>query len=164
MWHYLVSTRTNIYLYTKELTMSDLHTVDCDAEPFVPNDLKVEEHKEGGQLQLDPSKVKLHLSSNQMVGRVIEGNKLRKELESEPVLNANVLDYLFTHQELIPEDWKCDAKGNTRYIFFWGTIYRDSRGDLFIRCLYWDGGAWHQRSYRLGRDWDGRSPATVLAS
>jgi len=148
--------------------MSDLATryiVDCDAEPSVPDGLKVKKHKKDGQLQLDLSKVKLHLSSYQQNGRVIEGNKLRKELESEPVLNANVLDDLFAHQELIPEDWKYDTKSNTRrHIFFWGTIYRDSSGDLYVRFLCWSDGAWHWSYCWLNSNWCGFDPATVLAS
>lgn len=135
------------------------YIIDCDANPFLPQGWHgVEEHKKGGQLKLDVSKIKLHLSPNQVNGKVIEGNKLRKELASEPVLNANVLDYFLAHPELIPEEWK----GN--YIFFWGTIYRNSFGDLYVRCLYWDGGAWLWGDYWLGLDWSGISPAALLAS
>jgi hypothetical protein len=139
------------------------HIVDCDAKPFLQNGWKVEEHKKGGQLMLDMSKVRLHLSPNQMDGKRIEGNKLRKELASESVLNANVLDYLLAHPDLIPEDWKKDERGNTRYIFFWGTIYRTG-GSLYVRYLYWDGGAWIWDNDWLGSDWRGRRPSAVLAS
>ncbi len=140
--------------------------IDCDTNPFVPKDWEVEEHKKGGKLVLDLSKVRLHLSPNQQDDKVIEGNKLRKELASEPVLNANVLDYLLAHPELIPEEWKKDECGNNRYIFFWGTIYHSDDGDLFVRCLSWYGGAWKWRwdSYWLDDDWSGRDPAAVLAS
>lgn len=137
------------------------HVVNCDAKPFLPQGWKVEEHKKGGQLKLDLSKVRLHLSPNQMDGKAIEGNKLRKELASEPVLNANVLDYLLAHPDLIPEDWKRDEKGNTRYIFFWGTIYRRSHGSLSFRYLYFYGGAWDWGNYWLDDDWVGNFPAAV---
>lgn len=59
-----------------------------------------------------------------------------KELEDQPVLNANVLDFLREHPELIPDEWK------GKFTFFWGTIYRHRDGDLYVRCLYWDGGRW----------------------
>jgi len=140
------------------------HVVDCDAKPFVPNGWKVEEHKKGGQLTLDMSKVRLHLSPNQMDGKRIEGNKLRKELATEPVLNVNVLDYLLAHPDLIPEDWKKDERGNTRYIFFWGTMYRYSSGHLFVRFLCWGGGAWYWNHGWLDDDWFGNCPSAVLAS
>jgi hypothetical protein len=139
------------------------HIVDCDAKPFLQNGWKVEEHKKGGQLMLDMSKVRLHLSPNQMDGKRIEGNKLRKELASESVLNANVLDYLLAHPDLIPEDWKKDERGNTRYIFFWGTIYRTG-GGLGVRCLSWHDGAWDWGNGWLDGDWGGGDPSAVLAS
>ena len=56
------------------------HVIDCDANPFVPDGWKVEEHQKGGQLVWDASKVQLYLSDGQKNGKVIEGNKLRKEL------------------------------------------------------------------------------------
>ncbi|MEK7079796.1 MAG: hypothetical protein AAB901_00720, partial [Patescibacteria group bacterium] len=33
------------------------HVIDLDADPFVPDGWKVEEHKQGGQLTFDPSQV-----------------------------------------------------------------------------------------------------------
>ncbi len=141
------------------------HVVDCDTKPFLPQGWKVEEHKKGGQLSLDMSKIRLHLSPNQMNSKYIEGNRLHKELASQQVLNANVLDYLLAHPELIPEDWKRDADGNTRYIFFWGTVYhRYSGDDLCVRYLYWDDGAWDWYFCWLVSDFRGYNPAAVLAS
>lgn len=129
------------------------HIIDCDADPFVPEGWKVESHKKGGSFEWDQTKVKLHLSPNQQNGKIIEGNKLRKELESEPVLNANVLDYLLAHPELIPEEWKGKA------IFFWGTIYRGSGGNLYVRYLRWDGSQWSWHSDWLDDAWGDYSPA-----
>src|SRR3989338_6301008 len=41
------------------------HVIDCDADPFLPQGWKgVEYHKKGGQLKLDLSQVRLHLSPN----------------------------------------------------------------------------------------------------
>ena len=74
-----------------------------------------------------------------------------------PVLNANVLDYLLAHRELIPEEWKGNA------IFFWGPIYRLSGGDLCVRCLYWDDDAWHWGYCWLDDGWGGYYPAAVCA-
>ena len=146
------------------------HVVDCDAKPFLPNGWEVEEHKKGGQLTLDMSKVKLHLSPNQMDGKRIEGNKLRKELANEPVLNVNVLDYLLAHPDLIPEDWKRNEKEDVLRIFFWGTIHRNPNGDICVACLLWgwdfDRGiaGWVCRYRRLCDMWCGDDLAAVLAS
>jgi hypothetical protein len=81
-----------------------------------------------------------------------------------PVMNANVLDFLLANPDLIPEEWKKDEHGNTRYIFFWGTVYRDRGGDLYVRYLCWGGDRWGWGSRWLGSGWDGDSPAAVLAS
>lgn len=133
--------------------------IDCYADPFLPSGWKgVEYHKKGGQLTLDLSKVHLHLSPNQMNSKYLEGNKLRKELASEPVLNANVLDYLLAHPELIPEEWR------GKCVFFWGTIYRDSYGRLCVRSLYWGGGSWSWDYFWLGSSFSGDRPVAVLAS
>lgn len=141
------------------------HIIDCDADPFVPSGWTVESHKKGGQFAFNPAKIRFHLSSNQQGGKYTRGNELRKELANEPVLNANVLDYLLKNPHLIPDEWKKDASGNTRYIFFWGTIYRrSSSGDLCVRCLYFRDGRWRWRCSWLGRVWYGFGPAAVLAS
>ena len=112
------------------------HIIDLAAGPFMPEGWKGEEHQKGGQWEWDSTKVKLHLSDGQKDGRYIAGNKLREELKSQPVMNANILDYLLAHPELIPEEWKDKA------VFFWGTIYRRADGDLCVRYLCWSGGGW----------------------
>lgn len=141
------------------------YVINCDVDPFVSNGWKAESHTKGGQFAFDPAKIKFYLSPNQLDGKRIEGNKLRKELANEPVLNANVLDYLLKNSHLIPEDWKKDERGNTRYIFFWGTIYRYSYGFLFVRCLcWWHDGSWRWDLHWLDYDWIDYHPAAVLAS
>ena len=130
------------------------HVIDCDSTPFLPSGWKgVEEHKKGGQLEWDPTKVYLHLSPNQKDGKSIVGHELRKELTNEPVLNANVLDYLLAHQDLIPESWK------GKYVFFWDTIYRDSDDFLYVRSLYWSVGRWRWSSRWLDDAFCGSYPA-----
>jgi hypothetical protein len=152
------------------------HIIDFEAAPFVPDGWKVESHRKtypgtvvltrvGDDLFLPAGmKVEFFLSPNQAEGKSIKGDKLRKELEGKPVLTACVLDYLREHPELIPESWKTDEKGRTRYIFFWGTIYRNSDGDLCVRSLYWRDGQWDWSDNWLDNGWDVRNPAAVLAS
>ncbi|MDQ3014701.1 MAG: hypothetical protein M3Q73_02470 [bacterium] len=155
-----------------EMTVLD-HVVNGNADPFVPDGWKVEEHKKHGDMKItregeglfiNGKKIDFYLSEGQQNGKYIKGDKLRKELDALPVLNANVLDYLCKHPELIPESWKNDASGNTRYIFFWGTVYRRSAGDLCVRCLGWVDGAWYWSDLWLGRGWGGDDPSAVLAS
>lgn len=138
-------------------TVVTSHIIDCDADPYVRDGWKVEEHQKGGQFKFDASQINLYLSAAQKKGS-IEGNRLRKELADKPALNANVLDYLLANPHLIPEDWK------GKYVFFWGTVYRRRGGDLCVRCLFWNDGGWRWSRGWLGRGWDGFNPAAVRAS
>jgi hypothetical protein len=88
--------------------------IDLDADPVVPNCRNVEEHQ----------------------GSWIEGTKLREELRAYNPSNANLLDYLLKHPHLIPEEW------SSKYVFFWGTLYRNSVGNLYVRCLCWGRNRW----------------------
>ncbi len=141
------------------------HEINTDATPTMPfPEASVEFHKKKGMMTFDPSKIKFHLSPNQKGGSTIQGHKLRKELEKENVLNACVLDYLVANPHLILEDWKKDAQGNTRFIYFWGTIYRNTDDRLYVRSLFCAGGKWLAGYNWLDFDWNGDSPAAVSAS
>lgn len=133
--------------------------IDTDKSPSLPFlAATIESHKKMGKIAWKKDGMSLYLSEKQRNGNYIHGNDLRKELESQPVLNATVLDYLIEHPELYPEDWK------DKYIHFWGTIFRNSGGRLCVRCGYWNEGR-VVSSYRwLGRGWLGLYPAASLAS
>ena len=139
-----------------EVVIKD-HVIDCDANPFTPDGWKVEEHQKGGQFKMDVSRVELWLADGQKKG-YIEGNKLRKEIAKKTPFNANVLDYLLAHPELIPEEWK------GKYVFFWGTIYRDSDGNLYVRYLYWHDDRWYWNNNSLYNVWHDDNPAALRAS
>ena len=121
------------------------HLIDCNADPFIPCSWELESHKKGGMFEFNKEKFFLYLTKKQKK-RSIEGNELRKELLGKPVMNANVLDYLLAHPKLIPEEWE------SKYIFFWGTIYRNSNGLLYVRYLRWDGSQWGWRCHWLDDD------------
>ncbi len=160
---------------TRVITLNETTiAVNLAATPKLPFDgAKVEQHtgegwviieKRADGLYINGRKVTLHLSKRQMGGKAIGGHDLREELTGKPVLNANILDALYENPHLIPEDWKTDADGNIRYIFFWGTIYRSSGDDLYVRYLCFRDGVWDRRCGWLGDDWGGYSPAAVSAS
>ena len=139
------------------------YIIDCDALPYIPDGWEVRQEDQllntvKGQLEWDPTKIAFYLSDGQKDGKVIKGEKLRKELGNQPILNANVLDYLFAHPDLIPEEWKDKA------VFFWGTTYRGSGGSLVVRYLRWRGSRWRWSCHWLGGDWCGSDPAVVRAS
>lgn len=137
--------------------MNEKIVINCDADPFVPDGWKVEEHRKGGMFEWNPDNVRLYFSNKQKNGSCIGGHDLRKELADQPVLNANVLDYLLA-EHLIPDEWK------GKYIFFWGTIYRDSDGNLYVRYLYCCGFRWSWEYCRLSNNWSDGYPAAVRIS
>lgn len=146
------------------------HTIDLSTDPFIPKGWKgVEEHRrgkvvkierKGDNLYLNGEKIDFYLSEKQRKGSYSIGTDLRKELANQSILNANVLDYLLKpeNQHLIPEEWK------GKYIFFWGTIYRDANLNLYFRCLYWHGDGWDWFCFWLGYNFRGCHPAAVSAS
>ena len=158
----------NVHRGTHKIVANEC-VVNCDTAPFVPGNWSVETHPIGigfvtlekradGQLYIDGKKVILYLSKKQMNGKVIVGNDLREELSGKKILNANILDYLLAHPELIPEEWK------VKPIFFWGTIYRLLIGDLSVRYLCWRGAEWGWGNYWLGHGFGAGDPAACLAS
>lgn len=131
------------------------HIIDSNKLPSIPYDgWTIESHEKMGKI--DVTKLALHLAPQQESGW-INGLELNKSLKGKG-LNATVLDYLLEHPDLIPEDWK------EKYVYFHGTVYRDSGGDLCVRYLYFIGGHWQAGSDWLGYDWDVRNPAVVSAS
>ncbi len=115
------------------------HFIDTDAAPFERPGFKVEKHIGRGLWQYKLASIELFRSEKQK-RNYQEGNKLKEVIEalkSRKALNANVLDYLLAHPELIPESWKGKA------VFFWGTIYRYSNGNLCVRYLYWSDSRWY---------------------
>ena len=104
----------------------------------------------------DPKKLQLHLEPEQK-DTYIKGEVLAERMKDKG-LSANVLDYLLEHPKLIPEEWK------NKYIYFWGTVYRSSVGNLFVRFLDWFGGRWDWNCRWLDDGWGSGGPAAVLAS
>lgn len=141
------------------------HIIDCDAIPSIPDgwsilpdDEQLPNRVRGAFIwNKESQKDALHLDKGQKNGKWIEGNKLRKALAKQSVLNANVLDYLLANPHLIPEEWKGKA------IFFWGTIYRGRDGRLCVRCLVWGGDGWGWGAHWLDGGWGDGAPAAVSA-
>lgn len=136
--------------------------IDTDLTPKPPfNGAQIEYHKKTGKIILDFSKLYFYLSDKQKNDSSVGGHKLRKELKGKNVMNAWVLDFLLANPHLIPESWKKDENGKTRFIYFWGTIFRDSYGDLYVSCLYFHGGIWQTDYDYLDNGWNGCNPALL---
>jgi hypothetical protein len=118
------------------------HVVDFDKHLNVPSgfgllpDWEQLPHRIKGVMEYNPAKVALYLDKvQQQPFGLIHGHELRKKLESVPVYGDQLLDLYFANQYLIPEGW-----GDV--LFFWGTIYRDAKGNLYVRYLYRSNGQW----------------------
>lgn len=144
------------------------HLINCAADPFVPKGWTLIYHSRAlGQWQFDPGKIELFCTKGQYkakrLNKPVRYDKLSKELNKKVTLDANVLDYLLENQELIPENWRCDHRGDYRRIFFWGTAYRDGYGNCRVRCLSWYGCGWALGDRpRMDIGWGGADPAAVL--
>lgn len=140
---------------TKLVNQEELnHLIDCDADPLVPRDWKVHFHRRRGMLGWNPQKIKLFFAPEQTGSSTIEGLELFKRLRTERVLNANVLDYLLQHRELIPEEWKDYT------VYFWGTVYIRC-GELVVRCLFWNGFNWLEDFDTLDLSWNDEEPTVI---
>ena len=138
--------------------------IDCDSNPFCPDGWKVKQHIKNGQVKWNPNEFKFHLSLNQLDSKTIQGYDLLRELEKKPVLNTNVLFYhLLKKPHLIPEEWGKDEQGETLCIPFWGTIYENSVGDLYVCYLYRKGDIWDWHYKWLGFFFGSDSPALISA-
>ncbi len=116
-------------------------TIDCDADPFIPNDWndwKAGKHIKGGMLKSDSPMIFLYISPHQKASGHSHGYTLLKGFMDEPAfltLNANVLDHWFKHPGQIPKGiYKALQLGNK--IVFWGTIYVMGDGSSVVRYLY----------------------------
>lgn len=77
-------------------------------------------------------------------------------------LDAKVFQTLWENRHLIPQCWKEKTNYQTTYIFFDGTVLRNSSGYRFVLYLYWGGAAWHRGLHRLDRGWYVYDPSAVL--
>ncbi len=115
------------------------HVVDCTAAATLPEDIggEVTYHDTSlGQLELDPCSIELlgdEQHPRQGCLSTTDTVKRLHNLKTKVVLNANVLDYLLDHPELIPEEWK------GKDVAFWGTLYFYPNLDWsYVRVLLWD--------------------------
>ncbi len=111
-----------------------------DPARFAPrNRLRVVEHKSMGFLPFNLDRVRLCLTEEQ-----VSGHKLLECLEDRPVLNANYLDAWKAligdsdketrdMESLFPTRFRHGSHGWCLYTFFWGTVYENNKGLLFVR-------------------------------
>lgn len=146
--------------------------VNCDVLATIPSDLSLSlkgpgaEHRKMGMVEIENRHdvlyangraVVCHLSMNQSHA-MIDGTKLRQELNCRTLLNGCILDALLKKPAIIPEDWK-------QYeTFFWGDVYCDRNGVLWVRGLYrTNDGWWNSCRQRVDEEWPPHRRAACLA-
>lgn len=140
----------------KASIIDNRNVIDCESNPFVPDGWKIDEHFACGFVEFTPKNVSLYMPKKQEKGN-IGGNHLWTELWNKPFMNANVLDHLLAHPEIIPEEWK------GKCIFFWGTFYKDEHGIICVRYLKFLGNSkWSWGKRGLGCDFSSDSPAAIF--
>lgn len=133
------------------------------SKPKIPYDgWTIEHNNDQGKIKFDPSKLSLHLEPEQEKGH-INGKTLAERFKTTG-LSSVVLDYLWEHQDQIPESWKEKKDGYIQFIYFWGTIFRSAGGSLCVQCVFWEDGAWRRNYNWLGNVWNSNYPAAELAS
>lgn len=144
-------------------THSASHVIDCSVQPMIPETWEIRGNqivsRFQGKLIWDPKKIRFHLDPAQYGDGTLKGYDLKEKLSGQPVLTANVLDYLLDHwlvyPEIIPLEWQ------EKVICFWGTIY-NWFGHQDVLCLRWGNLGWCRDKCSLNEFWGAGRPAAVL--
>lgn len=134
---------------------------------FIGEGWKIEEQDERSLAlsEIDLTKVRLETMLEGRETSVNGEEKLKRLKKAGHIrLDAKVFQMLWENQHLIPERWKEQTNGNTTFIYFDGTILRDSRGRRYVLCLCWNDGRWHWNVHWLDDDWSVSLPSAVLVS
>jgi len=128
--------------------------VDLNAPPYAPEGLNVVQHlphpgNEGLFVWHQPA-VNFSRDDDQLAHDGLNACILRERLLKKPgvcVFNANLLDFLAHHPAIIPKE---KAAIEDPEIVFFGTIYADVQGALYMRTLRYVEGSWVQSTLWLG--------------
>lgn len=142
-------------------------SIPFDPKTFIGNGWSIEEQDERAIALTEIDLTSVMFDSTLEKGeKSIKGedklNRL-KEKTNRIRLDAGIFKTLWENQILIPEKWKEKTNGNTKYIFFDGTVLRYSDGDRYVLYLYWNDGRWRWYYDWLVSDWHARNPSAVLA-
>ena len=79
-------------------------------------------------------------------------------------LGGKALKACWDNRHLLPESWKKDEEGNTRYIYFDGIVLLNPYGRRCVLYLYFYDGQWVWSCHWLGSGFDADYPSAVLES
>jgi len=114
--------------------------IDCNAHPKVPDMWQLGKHSMGlGQWAWNPQKIMLN-DLEFVDAEFTEHAAIEQYCFSFGYVpaNADILDFLLEHPNLIPSEWK------GKLVYFCGTTY-ESEDAKMVRCLAWGGyHGWHE--------------------
>ena len=137
-----------------------------DPATFVGKSWSIAEEDESSLKLTEIDLTRVRLESMLEEGETsVQGEKKLERLKAAKHirLDAKVFLTLWENQNLIPESWKEKTNGNTTFIYFDGTVLRDSDGRRYILCLCWLDGRWRWDYYWLDYGWYADNPSAVLA-
>ena len=116
-----METNDDLFVVLKSL----VHRVNLDVKPYVPAGCSIKEHLKSGIVDIE----RITLYSSKKIKFLME---VLTEVDDKRLANASFLDYLVCNKGLIASNWK------GLKLIFAGTIYRNFKGELFVRSLSWD--------------------------
>ncbi len=141
-------------------------SIPFDPTTFIGNGWSIEEQDERAIALTEIDLTEIIFDSTLEKGeKSIKGEDKLKRLKEKTNcirLDAGIFKTLWENQILIPLKWKEKTNGNTTYIFFDGTVFRDPSGKYSVLCLCWYDGEWHWYSDWLEFDCYVHHPSAVL--
>ena len=138
-----------------------------DPVAFIDKDWTINEQDEKSLAltEVGITKVRFETMLKSNESSVVGEEKLKRLKKAGYIrLDAKVFQTLWENQDLIPESWKEKINGNTRYIFFDGTILRYPDGRRCVLFLCWCGDRWNWSCSWLDGGCSSNYPSAVLAS
>ncbi len=129
------------------------------------NDLVIEkeDRRSISLTEIDPMRIRLKTTFKEGETHVFGEENLKRLGELHYIcLDAKILQTFFENQELIPESWKEKTNGIGTFIFFFGTVFINPRGERFVLSLFWHGGMWRVIYRCLSYDLNGNNPSAIL--
>ena len=135
----------------RRLLSGELSVASAAFLPFARDKIKdgwtlIEDVSEPGEISISSLELLSFLKSGESF---VSGNTMADcAKENGANLGQRQAEYLLSHQEDIPQEWR------QYYLVFPGTVWQAAHGYRGVPCLGWDGGRWDLRFGWLGSVWD----------
>lgn len=134
-----------------------VYHIDGDAEPIEIEGYTVYSHKKNGLTKFDLSSFSFYVPDEQN-DRGMSGHSLHEEIIDKNVANDIFLDFLLSHQNLIPKSWPEE-------VVFWGTIRCkdvDKETKYYVRSLVYSEGVYKSKIKEVDSFFDKNQPAMIM--